>query len=127
MSGTYDRCDLAVKAASHPVHSRYAALEACAQALVAAARLGAVRVDWLLPFVRGVLKFDATHGFELAPLDLLVWCEQHPQPPSVLYAFAMNLVDPPQAATPPEVGPNTAVCHRFLARLAGTPAPGYFD
>lgn len=126
MSGTYDRYDLSVKASSHPVHSRYAALEACAQALVAAAGLGAVRLDWLVPFVRGVLKFNATHGFELAPLDLLVWCEQHPDPPSALYSFSMNLVDPPQAAAPPEVGPNTAVCHRFLAGLSGAPVPGYF-
>lgn len=126
MSRSYDSFDRSVKANSHPVYSRYAALEACAQSLVAAAKLGVVRRDWLVPFVRGVLKFDNTHGFRVEPIDLLVWCEQHPEPPTRLFSYAMNLVDPPSAAAPEEVGPNTEVCFGYLLTIAHRKF-GYFS
>lgn len=121
----YDAADLAVKAESHPVYSRYAALVACAQALVAAAGQGVVRREWVVPFVRGVLKFDRTHGYRVVPLDLLVWCKYHPDPPDRLFSYSMNLVDPPTAADPPEVTPNAAVCFGFLRSVAGQPV-NYF-
>lgn len=124
----YDEFDRSVKTESHPLYSRYAALEACAQSLVAAAALGVVRRDWLVPFVRGVLKFDRTHGLRVEPLDLLVWCELNPEPPSRLFSFAMNLVDPPNAAAPAEVGPNTEVCFRYLLGLSRKgQGPSYFE
>ena len=122
---TYDEYDLSVKGRSHPVYSRYAALVSCAQSLVAAAQKGVVRREWLVPFVRGVLKFNATHGYELLPLDVLVWCHQHPEPPVGLFSYAMNLVDPPSASPPAEVAPCLAVCFGFLLGLAGRP-PSYF-
>lgn len=118
--------DLQVKANSHALYSRYAALEACAQSLVAAAKLGAVRPEWVVPFVRGVLKFDNTHGYRLEPLDMLVWCADHPEPPTALFSYAMNLVDPPQASEPAEVPANAEVCVRFLLSLAGADH-GYFS